>query len=602
VVLPHLFAGEHQTTLQHTSLSVDAVGRHVCSTWHEATASGGPPFTTVVVGAGMYGAYFAAKLARRHPEARILVLDAGPFLVAEHLQNLGRIGLDVPDPIRPDDDPGVARSAVWGLPWRGNVDFPGLAYCSGGKSLYWGGWCPRLTADDLARWPSDVAAALPDLYTLVESDTGVQPGTDFLTGELLSALTDACVTAAPTIPGIETTIGSSGVEGAPLAVQGSSPASGLFSFDKYSSLPLLVDAIRDDIQASTFDDAKRRLFLVPRAHVVRAHVRALTGGDERPPGGGHGDEDGVPAAGEARGAIHALEVDVAGVRQLLPIAPECAVVLAASAIESTRLALDSFPSPRMGRNLMGHTRSDFTVRIDRDAFPPISPRVQTAALLVRGGVDAGRFHIQVTASNSRDGSDSLLFRMVPDMDLLEAQLANTDARWLTITLRAIGEMHGDRLAPVHGADASWMDLSPYEVDEYGAPRAYVHLTLGSDDWAVWQAMDEACIHLAQQLAGTPERIQYRYDDAWQTRPPPLDRAFPEWHRGLGTTYHESGTLWMGGDPATSVTDTRGRFHRVSNAYACDQSLFPTVGSVNPVLTGLALARRLADHLAPQLAG
>lgn len=43
----------------------------------------------------------------------------------------------------------MARELVWGLPWRGNVEFPGLAYCLDGKSLYWGGWCPRLTAADL---------------------------------------------------------------------------------------------------------------------------------------------------------------------------------------------------------------------------------------------------------------------------------------------------------------------------------------------------------------------------------------------------------------------------------------------------------------------
>ena len=59
---------------------------------------------------------------------------------------------------------------------------------------------------------------------------------------------------------------------------------------------------------------------------------------------------------------------------------------------------------------------------------------------------------------------------------------------------------------------------------------------------------------------------------------------------MGTTYHEAGTLWMGDSPASSVTNTAGRFHHVTNAYACDQSLFPTAGSVNPVLTGLTLAR------------
>ena len=46
------------------------------------------------------------------------------------------------------------------------------------------------------------------------------------------------------------------------------------------------------------------------------------------------------------------------------------------------------------------------------------------------------------------------------------------------------------------------------------------------------------------------------------------------------------------NPATSVTDTNGRFHHVANAYCADQSLFVNVGSVNPTLTGLTLARKV----------
>jgi choline dehydrogenase-like flavoprotein len=124
--------------VQDTTFSIDALGRYICSTWQEATGGSGPPFSAVVVGAGMYGAYCATKLYRQHPGKRVLVLDAGRFLVSEHVQNLGRIGLDVPAPIWPANDPGIPRELGWGLPWRRNVEFPGLAYCSGGKSLYWG--------------------------------------------------------------------------------------------------------------------------------------------------------------------------------------------------------------------------------------------------------------------------------------------------------------------------------------------------------------------------------------------------------------------------------------------------------------------------------
>ena len=48
-------------------------------------------------------------------------------------------------------------------------------------------------------------------------------------------------------------------------------------------------------------------------------------------------------------------------------------------------------------------------------------------------------------------------------------------------------------------------------------------------------------------------------------------------------------------PDTSVTDANARFHFVDNAYVAGPALFPTVGSPNPMLTGVALARRLAEQ-------
>jgi choline dehydrogenase-like flavoprotein len=569
--LTDLIPGAVQVPVQHTTLSIDALGRFVCSTWEEATQSGGPPFSAIVVGAGMYGAYCAAKIFRLNPGKRVLLLDAGRFMVTEHVQNLARLGLNVPSPIAPTNDPGIARELVWGLPWRGNVDFPGLAYCTGGKSIYWGGWSPRLTAGDLVHWPASTVTYLNAHYTDVESETGVVPATDFIFGELNDVIRARCIAAAAVTPNLEAGIGDNGVEVAPLAVQGSAPVSGLFSFDKYSSLPLLVEAIRDDVASSGLNDAARRLFLVPLAHVVKLHASG--------------------------GVVHTVEVDAGGQRRFLTVAPGGAVVLAASAVESTRIALHSFHDPLMGRNLMAHVRSDFTVRIRRSALPPVPDNVQTAALLVRGAAPGGRFHLQVTASTHQSGSDELLFRMIPDLDFLREQLINDDPDWVTVTLRAIGEMHGDRISGVPNASGSWINLSPFESDEFGAPRAYVHLALAPVDALTWQAMDQAAVKLAQGIAGSLGDIEYLYDGAWQSLPFPLARAFPEWHRGLGTTYHESGTLWMGDNPATSVTDTLGRFHHVTNAFACDQSLFPSVGSVNPALTGLTLARRLAEHLA-----
>ncbi|MBM0103735.1 GMC family oxidoreductase [Steroidobacter sp. S1-65] len=560
--LPYLQPTAETVAVQRTTFTIDVLGRYICSLWHEAVGAGGAPFDAVVIGAGMYGAYCAQRLYRMGK--RVLLLEAGSFLVSEHVQNLARIGLDVPSPIWPGQEPGQPREHVWGIPWRGNDQFPGLAYCVGGKSLYWGGWCPRMTAADLAQWPAAVANFLGATYPFVEDDTGVTQTVDFITGHLYDALLAAVQNAAPLTPNID----AASVGPAPLAVQGSPPASGLFSFDKFSACPLLVDAIREDAGHSAGNDAARRLFLVPHAHVTHLEVD--------------------------QGRVTALHAHVDGAQQRFVVPANCKVILAMSTIESTRLALRSFPTPLMGRNLMVHTRTDFTVRIRRAVFGGLPIHLQTAALIVRGATPNGVFHLQVTAAaNQQSHSDELLFRMIPDIDSLEQILANHDSDWVAITLRGIAEMKGDRNSAVPHA-GSWMNLSPYENDEFGVPRAWVNLALNAGDLQLWQDMDQAAIALAQRLAGNASNIEYLYDNGWQTTPPPLNRPFPEWHRGLGTTYHECGTLWMGDDPSASVTDINGRFHHISNAYACDQSLFPTGGSANPVLTGLALARRVAE--------
>lgn len=171
-----------------------------------------------------------------------------------------------------------------------------------------------MTAPDLAKWPNATATALGTIYPTVEREIGVNPGTDFITGPLYQALRTRAQAVAASVANV------TAVEEAPLAVQGAAPASGLFSFDKFSSAPILADAVRE---AAGSPDATRRLFLVPRTHVVR--LRA------------------------ANGMVAGLDAVTNGRSVSLNVSPQCAVVLAAGTIESTRLALDSFATPLMGR-------------------------------------------------------------------------------------------------------------------------------------------------------------------------------------------------------------------------------------------------------------
>lgn len=569
-----------RVVIQDTDFSRDVLGRYICNTWDEAAQNGGVAFDAVVIGAGMFGAYCAEKTYRQANQ-RVLVLDAGCLLVTEHVQNLSRIGLNVPGPATVGfnaDDPGT-RELVWGNPWRSPVGFPGLAYCLGGRSLYWGGWSPRLTQDDLSQWPQEIRDFLQnpgglkcsedpnstpvDEYCSTEREIGVVPTGDYISGALEDTLRQKFQAAAPTVPSVDA------IEDAPLAVQAAAPASGLFAFDKWSSAPILIDAIREDVNRAFSVDSQnpnwqRRLFYVPRVHVAKLHVSG--------------------------GAVRTLEVWVNGQQQFLNIPAACAVVLANGTIEATRLALESFPTPLIGRNLMAHLRTNTVVRIHRSALGlPLATRLQASALLVRGSTPQGRYHLQVTAAAVPGGSEDAMWRAIPDLDLLDQTLAGQKEDWIVVTLRGIGEMVGSRdpnLTKVTGSWPSWVDLSDQteplpplsSTPAAQMRRAWVNLVASSADNNLWNTMDQAALALAKKLAnGDPTKFKL----VGQSRD------------GLGTTHHEAGTMWLGPDPANSVSNLDGQFHHVSNAYVAGPALCPTLGSANPSLTALSLARRTA---------
>ncbi len=65
-------------------------------------------------------------------------------------------------------------------------------------------------------------------------------------------------------------------------------------------------------------------------------------------------------------------------------------------------------------------------------------------------------------------------------------------------------------------------------------------------------------------------------------------------------FHPMGTARMGADPRSSVVAPSGECHDVPGLYVVDASLFPTSLKVNPMLTIMACARRIAATLAQRL--
>lgn len=69
---------------------------------------------------------------------------------------------------------------------------------------------------------------------------------------------------------------------------------------------------------------------------------------------------------------------------------------------------------------------------------------------------------------------------------------------------------------------------------------------------------------------------------------------------LAGVAHQCGTVRFGTDPATSALDPLCRTHEVDNLYVVDGSFFPSSAAVNPGLTIMANALRVADHLLERL--
>lgn len=69
---------------------------------------------------------------------------------------------------------------------------------------------------------------------------------------------------------------------------------------------------------------------------------------------------------------------------------------------------------------------------------------------------------------------------------------------------------------------------------------------------------------------------------------------------IGGTAHQAGTARFGVDAATSVLDTDCKAHELDNLYIADASFFPSIAAVNPTLTIIANALRVADRIKERL--
>jgi choline dehydrogenase-like flavoprotein len=398
---------------------------------------------------------------------------------------------------------------------------------------------------------------------------------------------------------------------APLAVQARTEP-GAFPFNKFSAVPELIKVARvaagETGGVGSQADARKRLMIVPKVRVLDIITETQS-------------DNWVRVTG-----VRVKDID--GLEKVISLAPplngsQGAVVIALGTIESTRLAINTFKdslsgraAQRMGKNLIAHLRSNLTIRVSKTSLTslPASAQssLQASALFVKGKANiAGEdrlFHLQITASGlNKLGQDSEaeLFKKIPDTEQMDAMLRADDTH-VVITLRGIGEMTPQnpdsfvRLSPTKTEDSRSMA----EVTLADIKTGTSNTAQSNVDKQTWDAMDALADEVALIFAnGQPFELLLTKEGktvlmAAGASAADLRTAHPYWDRrdAEGSTHHDAGTLWMGTDVATSVTNEFGCIHDTTNCYVDAPALFPSLGSPNPMLTGVAISRRTADLL------
>jgi gluconate 2-dehydrogenase alpha chain len=277
-----------------------------------------------------------------------------------------------------------------------------------------------------------------------------------------------------------------------------------------------------------------------------------------------------------------------------------AVVLAANAIETSRLALLSgLPDPYglAGRRVMFHWFSegsgiflgerlhnyrgrDHTHDIDDFAdpdFPGAREAAKRAGLpyFRAGKVELGGTQLPLDEASSYQ---EVLRLLVPQKPF------GRDFKQLMRT-----SLLRDRLCGVEliGEDLPYatnrVDLDPSVRDWRGLPVARITYGPGASELAA-QAFYLPWIVKLLKAAGADVAISIA--EIPSTR-------FPIAQDQVPATEHVMGGMPMGTDPRTSVTDPHGRHHHLDNLFVSDGSVFPTSGGHNPTLTIMATALRQA---------
>ncbi len=261
------------------------------------------------------------------------------------------------------------------------------------------------------------------------------------------------------------------------------------------------------------------------------------------------------------------------------------VVLAASALESTRILLNSrsrrFPngvgnsSAVLGHYLMDH----FTIEGAGGIIPSLEsskrePVGNPAGFLIAKYVNVGKNQNKSFLRGYRfdgDASQSLYehaFSMPGFGSGFRQRVREEIPYYFGV------EAQGECLPRYE----NYVDLDPEVKDSWGIPALRVHASYGENEHAMARAM-------RQDIGEILDSLNLRDPQ------PPADHLSV-----FGKNIHECGTARMGNDPKTSVLNRFNQVHDAKNIYVTDGACFVTQGCYEPTLTIMAVSARAAEGL------
>ena len=262
------------------------------------------------------------------------------------------------------------------------------------------------------------------------------------------------------------------------------------------------------------------------------------------------------------------------------------VVLAAAALESTRILLNSrsplFPQGVGNQEgVLGHYLMDhFTVEGAGGMMPSLrsskrEPVGRPCGFIIPKYVNVGINHNSNFLRGYRfdgDGSQELYGHafLLPEFgDEWRKQVREDIPYYFGI------EAQGECLP----RKENFVTLDPHETDAWGIPVLHIVSSYGENENAMAKAM-------RADISAVLEEMKLS-----EITPPGEQLSV------FGKNIHECGTARMGNDARTSVVDRNCKVHGVRNLFVSDGAVFVTQGCYEPTLTIMAISARVGEHIA-----